>query len=592
MLKTMSTAMQNILNLKGQQLEKAFEKLIKEQLKLENYYPNSGQIQLVDLNPNVAKGEHLEIDGVLLLNRMAILMEFTGQIAEKQRKKINRFTRSCNIFIQANKSKREKFRLFNSIPERMLSDFEEVNDWKFAFFGTSEEIDNKQLTPAHFPDYPTIQRALSIFGCQDIEYISQLCDLINEYAKYEFLSALKVPPTSLGEEQRIEKKFIRVDNRYVTESDDIKADIFLLNFKVEELLKIGRVSRYEGIPFMLESEENSQYQRFLVKSKLKSIARDFVKNEKRRIFPNTVTLVLANDCTIDQNDKSILLIPNRYSSIDIIDGQHRIYAYADQSISKKVRSNAVIVASAIKFQTNKQEEIKRNAARVFCEINSKQAKVKNSLLYLIKYDVLGDKDAIALAGKVILECNRGKSVLGNLFLVNSLVKKNKFNMSPIPIVTIVNEGLRKLFEGEGLEYDLVEPDGYEAVFDHPRDYLLNHPEKWWKKCKSILEFYFNHVKATFPDDFKENSNSNLLSAKYISAFIRLLRYYLIDEGIELSKVPARLKLVKSRINKIAKPSTGEASFARTTDSLPSTKYGIGTIFNFLKDPSHNWKNDE
>lgn len=578
----------NILKLKDQQLEDAFEDLISGHFELDNYFVRSGQVMLTDLDPNIGEGQHLEIDGVLLFNRTAVLFEFTGQ-KNNIRTKIRKFTRSCNLFVNSGKSLREKFSLFGSIPEDILSDFEEVNDWRFAFFGTSEDIDRKQLSPQNFPDHPEVREKLSIFGRQNIEYITQLCDLINKYARYEFLSALKLSPHDLEEDQLIRKKFIPAENRYVTESNTIKADVFLMTFKVKELLEIGRVSRYEGIPFALESEDHNQYQRFLVKSKLKNISAGFIRNQRRKIFPNTVTLVLSTECYIDPNDESKLVIPKKYSSIDIIDGQHRIFAYTDSSICQEVLDNGVILASAIKFQSTNNNTIKRNAAKVFCEINSKQAKVKNSLLYLIKYDVLGDKDSIALAGKVILECNKGNSALGNLFLVNTLIKKNKYNLPPIPIVTIVGQDLCKLFEGEGIDCELIDPDGYRDTFGHSRDYLRAHTDVWYKKGKSILEFYFNKLSEAFPNDFKENSDSLLLSSKYISALIKLLRYFLIDKEKELSEIPSEIQRLKNSVNRIVSPSNEESSFPRGNTSIPSTKHGIKTIFDFLKHPSSRWR---
>jgi len=580
------TRMTDVQDLVGDKLEDWFEDLFISKFKLETYYTRSEQIQLIDLDPNAESGQHLEIDGILLLNRTAVLLEYTAE-QSKVRNKIKKFIRSCNLFINSSKVLKERFALFKSIPDEKLSDFEEVDDWRFAFFGTSKEIDEKQLAPSNFPDQPTIRDKLSIFGSQSIEYFSELSELINQYAKFEFLSALSFSPSDLGQNQLIEKKFLRVKNRYVTEANDIKADIYLLSFKVKELLEIGRVSRYEGIPFALDTEDKAQYQRFLVKSKLDDIADRFIDNEKKKTFPNTVTIVLSKDCNINSLNPKILLIPNRYSSIDIIDGQHRIFAYANEEIDLDVLENAEILASAIKFQTDDQLEIIRQAAKIFCEINSKQAKVKNSLLYLIKYDVLGDKDSIALAGKVILECNKGNGALGNVFLINSLVKRNKFNMPAIPIVTIVEQDLCKFLDGDGIGYEL-EDTGFASIFGHDKNYLENNSDQWWREGKNILEQYFNHIKNTFPNDWKEDVESNLLSAKYITAFIRLLRYYMIDQGKTMSQVRKKLNTIKNKVKKLTRHHTNQASFPKNDERIPSTRYGINKIYDFLNNPRKSW----
>lgn len=572
--------------IKGEDLENWFEDLFKNKFKLEDYYKRSGQIELIELDTNAGRGQHLEIDGILLLKRTAVLLEFTAE-QTRIKNKIKKFTRHCHLFINSSKTLREKFALFSSIPQAKLSDFDEVNDWRFAFFGTSSEIDDKKLEPSHFPDYPDVRNKLTIFGNQYIEYISELTELINKYAKYEFLSALDFSPSELGENQRIEKNFIGIENRYVSESNDIKADIYLLSFNLKELLKIGRVSRYEGIPFALEEKEKAQYQRFLVKHKLDDISQRFINNDKRKTFPNTVTLVLSKECKIDPQNSNILLIPNRYSSIDIIDGQHRIFAYANEEIDIDVLENAEILASAIRFQTDVQSEIIRQAAKIFCEINSKQAKVKNSLLYLIKYDVLCDKDSIALAGKAILECNKGNSALGNIFLINSLIKKNKFNMPAIPIVTIVEQDLCKFLDGEGINDDLEDTD-FTNIFGHDKNYLENNPDQWWRNGKNILEQYFNYIKGIFPNDWKEDAETNLLSAKYITAFIRLLRGYMIDRGKNMLQVKVKLVTIKNKVNRLTRPRANQASFPKNDERIPSTRHGINKIYDFINNPRRNW----
>jgi hypothetical protein len=146
---------------------------------------------------------------------------------------------------------------------------------------------------------------------------------------------------------------------------------------VKKLLKIVRVSRYEGIPLALEEYNSDRYQRLLIEEKVVRIAKGFVRNDERRSFPNTLTLVLSSDCEERHDGK--LHIPKRYSSVDIIDGQHRLFAYSHPYIREDVREGAEILASAIKFRTGNARDISRRAARLFCEINSNQAKVKNSL---------------------------------------------------------------------------------------------------------------------------------------------------------------------------------------------------------------------
>ena len=65
----MKSYIQHIQSLDGDSCERWFETLIKQKLQFQDYFPSSGQVKLIDLDPTCRSGQHLEIDGVLLINR-------------------------------------------------------------------------------------------------------------------------------------------------------------------------------------------------------------------------------------------------------------------------------------------------------------------------------------------------------------------------------------------------------------------------------------------------------------------------------------------------------------------------------------------
>lgn len=571
--------------LTGSKLESWFESFFKNGLGFDTYFHSPGQIELSSLDPNQGKGNHLEIDGVLLVNKTCIFLEYTSE-KSNFKNKIKKFNRNCNLFIRSNNlTLEEKFKLFN-IPEEKLEDFSEAENFKYVYFGTSSKIQNENLERSNFPDFHNIQKSLYIIKPNTLEYLRQLSNLIGKYSKNEFLSALEFTPKEYGEkDESIKLNFLKADNKYITGSK-VKADVYLLKFTVDQLLRIARVSRYEGIPFILEAENTKHnYQRLLIDSKIDSISKNFIKDNKRKLFPNTITLVLNNECIEESSDGLLKLsIPKKFSSIDIIDGQHRLYGYTKGSIKKKTLEKSEILATAIKFKTTKTEEITKNAAKVFVEINSNQAKVKNNLIYLIKYDVLGEKDSNALAGKILLLCNNSKESksLGNVFLTNSLIRKNKFNLPSIPITTIVDNDLVPFIKGLKTNKNSISDKEFESVFGHAREHFEKNHLALCKKTKSILEQYFNYVKQVFKFDWKKDANTFLISSKYISAFIRLLRYYLYDKGLSLADTKKEIEKLKRNIDAVTKPKNSE-SFPKGNLKIPSTKHGIKTIYEFLKD---------
>lgn len=572
-------------DLTGEKLEDWFQSFLKNDLGFKSYYPSPGQIDLSLLDPSQSKGNHLEIDGVLLINKTCLLLEYTSENSGFKTK-IKKFNRNSNLFITSSHlTLEEKFKLFN-IPDDKLEDFSEVENFKYVYFGTSPKLQNEELNRADFPDYPNIQKSLYIIKPNTLEYLRQLSNLIGHHSKNEFLSSMEFTPEEYGErDESIKLEFLKADNKYIT-GNKVKADVYLLKFKVDQLLRIARVSRYEGIPFILEEENTKHnYQRLLIESKIENISKNFIEDDKRKLFPNTITLVLSNEC-IEETKSGLtkLSIPKKFSSIDIIDGQHRLYGYTKNNIRQETLEKSEILATGIKFRTSKIEDITKNAAKVFVEINSNQAKVKNNLIYLIKYDVLGEKDSEALAGKIILLCNNSSESrpLGNIFLTNSLNRKNKFNLPSIPITTIVDNDLIPFIKGLKTNKKSISEKEFENIFGNNRAHFEKNPLVLCKKSKSILDQYFNYVKEVFKYDWIKDANTYLISSKYISAFIRLLRYYLYDKNFSLNDTKKELEVLKKKIDKITKPSKTE-SFPKGNLKIPSTKHGINTIFEFLKD---------
>lgn len=574
-------------NLTGQELEAWFKKLFSEGFSFENYFPTKGQIDLSTIDSSQSPGNFIEIDGILLINKTLIFLEYTSE-GSGFKEKIKKFIRNVNLFVNA-QSAIEKIIENFQIPDDKIDDFEEIENFKYVYFGTNQKFQNEDLDRSKFPDFPLIQKELYIIKPNTIEYLRRLSNQINSYSKNELLALLDFTPLMIGEEdESIKIPFIKAEKKYITTNKIIKADVYLFKIKVEQLLRIAKVSRYEGIPFILEDDgenNNQNFQRLLIDNKLENISKGFLNNDKRKLFPNTITLVLNEKCKEEkEDDTEKLVIPKKFCSVDIIDGQHRLYSYTKKIITKETRENSEILATAIKFSSTTNIDISKNSAKVFVEINSNQAKVKNNLIYLIKYDVLGDRDYEALAGKTIQLCNSQTSskTLANIFLTNSLIKKNKLNTPPIPITTIVDSDLIPLMKGVNTLKKTISEKEFQDVFGKSRaDFEKKHFD-FCSKNRTFLEHYFSLVKKVFKNDWKENSNSFLISSKYISAFIRLLRYYLFEKKLKIEDIEKELIKIKKEIDKITNPSSS-ATFPKSSNSIPSTKHGINTIYSFLKD---------
>jgi DGQHR domain-containing protein len=570
-------------------LESWFASLLKDELGFVKYYRSPGQIALQKLDPSHANGLNIELDAIIRLNKTCIILEYTGQ-GGSFRTKIESFITNAHLFHESAKSSLRKCFEQYGVPEHDLDDMEAIDNWKFVYIGTHDSFENKKYSREDFPDHRFIRDRLYILYPSDIEYLRQLCNLIGKFSKNEFLARLEVAPRHLGdEEESIHLPFIKAEGKYITGNIDTKADVYLVKFKVDQLLKIARVSRYEGIPFILESNKaNENYQRMLIDDKLNSIATAFVKGNKRKTFPNTITIALSDECVETGPDgNKRLSIPKKFSSIDIIDGQHRLFGYTQPEVTDEIRENAEILASAIRFDSEDHNKNTRNAAKVFCEINSTQAQVKKDLLYLIKYDVLGDTDTTAIAGKIILECNKRSGALEGMFLTSSLKRKNQLNLPPIPITNIIDTELVPLLEGHGIDGYMATEDDFQRVFEDTKANLAINPEGYYSLGRNLLMHYFNITSSVFTKDWDLNAETNLITEEYFSALIRFLRFCLFNGHRSINEMRDILLTLKGEIDKITLPETSP-SLPKANPHIPAPTKGVAEIFEFFRNPqAHN-----
>lgn len=514
-------------------------------------YGSHGQIRVQDLYPGSPSSEHLEIDIVCLVGDICLLIEVTT-LHSGNRDKIHRFIRHCDLIADCPLSDRPLFSLFQGIPETELNRFTGISAWRYLYIGTSSELIVQDISPRGYPETD----CLRIFNGENWEYFKALERAIKTTSKYEFLAALDINPSDLSDpvlgNDLPPKNCLALVNTSLY-SGQVRASLIVAVFTPDELLRVARVLRYQGQPMMLAtsspasttvstSERGSGYQRILNRDKLRKIS-DFVGNNSEITFPTNLTLVLSKECEVHDGK---LHIPGKYASIDVIDGQHRLFSYA--LANEEVRRDSRLIATAIKFHTDDAQEITRCAAQIFSTINREQTKVKKDLLYLISYDLLGDQGPEAIAAKILKECDaKPNGVLSGIFEIRAFVKQNKFGQQPIPIVSIVRE-LARISKQEKLEAIRVALGKQVAADREESEALI-------QVGRALLECYFSQVKKVFQDDWG-NDDSLLMCAKYVGAFIRLLETFL-NEGLTVKQMGAELRKIKQHL--LQKYSEGRSS---------------------------------
>jgi DGQHR domain-containing protein len=393
---------------------------------------------------------------------------------------------------------------------------------------------------------------------------------IGVFARGELFASLNLQPghNSGATASVLSRSFITLDRKVLAPKMP-KAQLFVTTFSAKELLDMCRVLRYQRLPMAVEAETaanaSTGYQRLLGDAKLKSI-RELIQKEPKMTFPNALTLV-SSDCYVQ--DK-MLHVPYKYASLDVIDGQHRLFAYAGSELNESLRTQAQLFATIIKFD----EDSLRCAARVFVTINKNQAKVKRELIVLTAYDAMGAADGEAVAGKVLSELNEKKS-----FALYSKLRTRPMIRSDgtMPIVTIALE-LAKILESSFLD-SLAEDQ--QQHFCSELETSVARFRKREERLRLGIQFMSRvagQLKREFQYDFA-SGDSSLLSPIFIACFIRVVRKILIEEMNTWEQVERNIK----RIAKKALVRSGNAlAFPIGIEGIPEKKSGVKSIVNYLE----------
>jgi len=463
------------------------------------YDVRSHQIQQVSLGYDSSSGEHLEFDFLCKIGKVGLIIESTSEKGE-QRKEIAKFGRHCSTFINSKVELDQRLRLLG-LQKATREEFGDVEKWKAVYIGTSEKLIGPQFSQ---PTTPGVE--CTVLNVEHLEYLKYLVERIGKYAKSELLNILEISPHDANEDmENIEIEPIRILNRKISKGMG-SVDLYIFTACVANLLKISRVARYGSPKERVPELGTEAYQRLLSQDKLGKMQAFINKEKEHTAFPNAITIVLSKLQYRSEQDNK-WLIPIEYGSVEVIDGQHRLFAFAKSKLTEDQLRAIRLTVVGIKFR----DETRRRqfAARAFVEINREQTKVPTELVTLIANKVMGETTAEAIAARVLIDLNIGVGPLANVFKTRPFLTKNRVGLNPVRMVTVTKE-LSRLFDLQGIfSVRAAQPLGKEKA------------RKIISEGKCMVGRYFSDVSTIFDKDWK-SSESLLLSAKYLSAFCALL----------------------------------------------------------------------
>jgi DGQHR domain-containing protein len=389
------------------------------------------------------------------------------------------------------------------------------------------------------------------------KYFLALGKTIQKSARVEFFSYLKLKWEDVGEGVLTASTQSR---EYAGQLLPASMSSYPKNYKVvsfyadpESLIASAYVLRRDGW-----MDGSHLYQRILVRGKIAKMRRYLVDQE--RVFVNNIIVTLpANTPLNDPKTKGAnvpakdlnkaqpvtVSIPAGYSTIGIIDGQHRVFCYheGDDALDADIatlRKRQHLLVTAIIYPTGITENARLEfEARLFLEINDTQTRARPALRQDIE-TIVRPFSGIAVARRVIAELSKHGPYRG-MFQLAYFDSAKKIKTS-----SIVSYGLRPLLKFEGSDSlfsawknphkEKLKARERKSAKDNDYDQDLQLLNEYVEFCVRSLNDFFTAAKLSHDTshwDLEDDTPSELLRPTSINGLIACLRR-VIGHGMSLS----------------------------------------------------------
>jgi len=402
-------------------------------------------------------------------------------------------------------------------------------------------------------------------------YFDKISKTEFKYGKYRIFEFLKVNPGELKEDFGGPLIYLAVGNK-------TSSDMYILNMviPVEILLKKSSIKR-------LHSWDQEGFQRLIEEKKIEAMREYLIK--EMQLYPNNIIVLLRDNTNVIEinngNEISfnvpekleylihdlkrnmlgklfIIQIPNTYDAFQIIDGQHRLFSFAQTEYSKykleektrNLRDEERIneISKELERYDRKLEELVLRSSllvtgilntnikeeKLFLDINKKQTYIKAEDFIDLTEKLYPD-DPITKVNKLLRMLNE-KGVLGDK------IKFKPWQEERIKRTSLINySGLKNIFDSNKKSYKIF-TKAHEKIDGIISDYinfcfiLINN--YLWCLVEQVREKYGREINEMCND--LSLKKYYLFYAVFIGALIRLLRHFISERDNEF-KILDKLK---------------------------------------------------
>ena len=403
---------------------------------------------------------------------------------------------------------------------------------KKEFPNTKHKIKFIFATKNYFLSEPDKQRLVN-FGIEHfdddiIQYYSELNKHLGSSAKYQLLGNL-FEGQSIPE---LENKIPAIQGKMGGYT------YYSFSIEPEKLLKIGYVlHRNKANKNLMPT-----YQRLIKKARLHSV-QNFI--EEGGFFPNSIIINLiaekglrferANTQVEDSVSRvGVLTLPKTYRSAYIIDGQHRLYGYANSEYRNK---NSIPVVAFVNLERNQQ-------IKLFMQINENQKAVPKNLRNTLNADLLWDAPDVndnIKALKLYIATGLGEDMDSPLFDRVIIGENAKTPRRGITMDTIKLGLDRSNFFGS-FSKSAIKVDG--TFWKGNNDDTYNILMPYLKEC-------FSYIKVRIPEEWNKNTQDGFLIINAgVEALIRVFND-IADHLFNSKRINLKSDKIENVINEVS-----------------------------------------
>lgn len=347
-----------------------------------------------------------------------------------------------------------------------------------------------------------LEKGMRVWGNEELNYYETVVDAIGTFAKYEIIN-------SFGLKTK-ESKYIQntIAIQISQPQKDSEAQLFLFSLPAQAMLRTCSI-------FRKAQGDKDAYQRILRKNRLNSIYKFITKNDA--ILPPNIIVFLHDNITFDEveipkvdfsgnaitftyQDKfkiANLKIPLEYGSMEIIDGQHRLFGFVNTENATRQEFNLVVLGIK-NIDPNKKRD-------TFIAINDNSRRMDPNLVAFLKFtedegECQNDNELMAI--KIVVELNKTTPFKNRIKILD--IGKQK-----ITLKGFAGYDLRGLTSKNGLLRKYYGNSSTEHI--------------------SLLRTYFSLLKSAFPKQWIDDDKFIIFTNRGISAFLKLLKSILKTE---------------------------------------------------------------